>query len=276
MRTLSELAVGPVIAALDEQWHAIDTALSELSGDDWFRPTALPGWTVHDVVAHLIGTESKLAGIAPPEVHIDVHTLGHVHNEIGVFNEKWVEGLRGRSGAEMLERFRDITGRRREALSAMTEDDFAAPAQTPIGSQPYGRFMRLRLFDCWMHEHDIRDATGTSGDEGGARGELAFEEIHGAMGYAVGKLGQAPEGSRIAIELTGPLAHTIRVAVADGRATVVPELTDPPTATLTLDSRLFTRLCGGRTPARDHLDEITLGGDTAVARRIADHLAFTI
>lgn len=273
---MSEFAVGPIIAALDEQWHAIDTALSELPGDDWFRPTALPGWTVHDVVAHLIGTESMLTGIAPPKIGIDVHALGHVHNEIGAFNEEWVEGLRGRSGAEMLERFRDITGRRREALSAMSEEDFDAPAQTPIGSQTYGRFMRIRLFDCWMHEHDIRDAAGTSGDEGGTRGELAFEEIHGAMGYVVGKRGRTPEGSRIGIELTGPLAHTIRVAVTDGRATLVPELAEPPTTTLTLDSRLFTRLCGGRTQARDHLDEISFGGDTAVARRIADNLAFTI
>jgi hypothetical protein len=36
----------------------------------------LPGWCVHDVVAHLIGVESMLEGVATPEADIDVSTLG--------------------------------------------------------------------------------------------------------------------------------------------------------------------------------------------------------
>ena len=31
---------------------------------------------------------------------------------------------------------------------------------TPAGPDSYGRFMRVRDFDCWMHQHDIRDAVG--------------------------------------------------------------------------------------------------------------------
>ncbi len=46
-------------------------------------------------MAHLIGTESILAGEDTPHVDIDVHALGHVHNEIGALNERWVESLRG-------------------------------------------------------------------------------------------------------------------------------------------------------------------------------------
>ena len=53
--------------------------------------------------------------------------------------------------------------------------------------------MRIRLYDCWIHEHDIRDALGVPGDEGGTRGELAFAEIDGAIAYLVGKKGKAPE-----------------------------------------------------------------------------------
>ena len=61
-----------------------------------------------------------------------------------------------------------------------------------------------------------------------------------------------------------------------GRAALVPALSGEATSTITLDSGLFARLAGGRVRAFDHLDEITLGGDTTVGRRIVDNLAFTI
>ena len=31
---------------------------------------------------------------------------------------------------------------------------------TPAGKDTYGRFMQIRVFDCWLHEQDIRDALG--------------------------------------------------------------------------------------------------------------------
>ncbi|SED34601.1 maleylpyruvate isomerase family mycothiol-dependent enzyme [Rhodococcus koreensis] len=264
-----------ILDALFEEWDVLDDVLSSLSGDAWFTPTALPGWTVHDVTAHLIGTESLLAGISAPHTTIDVRGLAHVRNEIGAFNEQWVEGLRGCSGTEMLERFRMIVARRRSELGEMTDEMFAAETTTPVGPAPYLRFMRIRVFDCWMHELDLRDALGLPGDEGGLRGETAFAEIAGAVAFLVGKRGKAPDGSRITLELTGPLARNIHIAV-DGRAAVVDELPSEATTTVTLDSRLFTRLAGGRTTAADHRDEIALRGDTDVGKRIVDNLAFTI
>ena len=85
----------------------------------WQAQTPLPGWTVHDVTAHLIGTESMLQGVATPEADVDVSTLKHVRNDIGVMNERWVRKLRGVSAADMLEKFRATTAQRREALSGM-------------------------------------------------------------------------------------------------------------------------------------------------------------
>ncbi|HEY5855049.1 MAG TPA: maleylpyruvate isomerase family mycothiol-dependent enzyme [Aldersonia sp.] len=265
---------GAVTNALLQQWDAIDEALAPLSEEQWLTPSVLPGWTVHDVVSHMVGTESMLLGEQPPVTHVEPHAA-HVHNEIGAFNERWVEGLRDRTGAQMLESFRDTTGRRRTALAALTPDEWAAESWTPVGKDSYGRFMRIRLFDCWMHEHDIRDALGVPSDEGGTRGELAFAEIDGAIGYLVGKKGKAPDGSRVEIELTGPLARTIRVAV-DGRAQRVDAFDASPTTTITLDSRLFVRLTGGRTTAEAHIDEISIAGDRTLGKQIVHHFAFTM
>lgn len=263
----------PVTAALFDEWSVLDGLLAGLDDSQWLAPSPLPSWTVQDVTSHIIGTESFLLGEKPPHVDIDIKALPHVHNPIGELNERWVQELRPKSPAEMLELFREVTGKRREILTAMTEEEWNTLGPSPIGEAPYGRFMRVRVFDCWMHELDIRDAVGIAGDEGGPRGELAFNDILEAIGYIVGKRGKAPEGSRISIELTGDLARTINVTV-DGRAKLVETLDAPPTAMLRLDSGLFVRLCGGRTTVAEHNDEIELSGDLEVAQRIADNLKF--
>ncbi len=74
-------------------------------------PTSLPGWDVHDVVAHVIGTESMLQGVGTPEADVDVSTLKHVRNDIGVLNERWVRKLRGLCPAELLEQLPHDDGR---------------------------------------------------------------------------------------------------------------------------------------------------------------------
>ena len=49
------------------------------------------------MLAHVIGTESMLQGAATPEADVDMSTLKHVRNDIGVLNERWVRKLRGLS-----------------------------------------------------------------------------------------------------------------------------------------------------------------------------------
>nr|WP_241387170.1 maleylpyruvate isomerase family mycothiol-dependent enzyme [Rhodococcus sp. CH91] len=270
-----EFPVDTIRPLLIEQFGALDDVLSGLTDDEWDASTTLPGWTVKDIAAHLIGTESMLAGIDAPGVDRDVRSLPHVRNDIAAFNELWVESLRPVPGPEVLSRYREIVARRTDELSAMSQEDFEKESTTPVGPAPYGRFMRIRVFDCWLHELDICDALGRSGTEGGPRAELASTEIFGAVPFVVGKRGKAPEGARITIELSGPLARTIHLEV-HGRATVVPELSQPATSTIAMDSSLFVRLAGGRLRAEDRLGDIVLHDDTEVGRRIVDNLAFTI
>lgn len=260
---------------LIEQWQVIDSLLSQLDGDDWFSPTNLPGWTVRDVVAHLIGTESMLSGIEPPTTGIDVHALPHVRNDIAAHNERWVEALRLTPPPQLLDHYREITSTRTKFLRTLSESDWNAETLTPVGPAPYGRFMRIRLFDCWVHELDIRDAVSAPTDEGGPRTEMAFTEITSSLGFAVGKRGKAPDGSRISFVLGGASPRELHVAV-DGRASVVPTLDGPATTTIRMSAELFTRIACGRVRAADHRDEITSDGDREVGKRIVDNLAFTI
>jgi uncharacterized protein (TIGR03083 family) len=266
-----------VVNGLSAVWQDIDDLVGTFDDMQWQAQTSLPGWSVRDVVAHVIGTESMLQGGGTPEDDVDVSILDHVRNDIGVMNERWVRKLKALPTAELLGTFRTVTAERRGALAAMPDDAWNGITATPAGPDSYGRFMRVRIFDCWMHEHDIRDAVGQpASDPAGPPADFALDEVAASMGFVVGKLGGAPDGSRVAIELTGPLQRTINVRV-DGRAKVVDDFGgESPTATITLDGVLFTRLAGGRTPLAQHVDAISYRGDEAVGRRIVEHLNYVI
>lgn len=278
-RCITTLDKPDVLAGLFAAWDSIDALLACQPQGGWQALTPLPGWNVQAVVSHIIGTESFLQGIAPPQPDIDVKSLEHVRNDIGAMNECWVRQLSGESGSSVLQRYRAVTEARRTALRGMSDDEWNASTPTPAGMDSYGRFMRIRVFDCWMHEQDIREAVARppSDDElDGPASRLSLDEIAATMGFVVGKLAQAPDGARVEFDLTGPLARSIRVSV-DGRAQLVDDFGGrQPTVTVRVDALQFTRLAGGRPMCPVRPQDIELGGDKDVAARIVERLNFVI
>ena len=263
-----------IVDLLGGEWSVIADLLAGLDDAAWASP-ALPGWDVHDVVAHLIGTERTLAGAQHPDIPADGEVGEHVRNDIGRVNEAWIVALRDRPHAGLLADFRAVTAERLASLRAMPAEEFHAPSWTPAGQATYARFMQIRIFDCWMHEQDIRAAVAMPGHAGGPVAEQALDEVVAAIGYIVGKRGRAPDGSSVRIRLTGPVERDLLVVV-DGRARPVEALDGEPTASLALSSLLFMRLAGGREDAGAAMDRIELGGDLTLARQLATNLAYTI
>jgi uncharacterized protein (TIGR03083 family) len=165
-----------------------------------------------------------------------------------------------------------VIAERRVALAGMDQTDFDTESFTPAGPDSYGRFMRVRVMDMWMHEQDVRQAVGRPGHEDGRAPQAALDEMTAALGYVVGKRAGAPPGSRVRFELTGPMARRVDVEVGD-RARVVDALAGDPTVTLTLPGHLFTRLCGGRgaDPAT-----VVVDGDPGLGEAIVTHMGFMI
>jgi uncharacterized protein (TIGR03083 family) len=278
-RAVTVLDKSEVLNGLFAVWDDIDALLAGMPETEWLATSPLPGWDVQGLVAHVIGTESFLEGIAPPEPDIDVKALDHVRNDIGAMNECWVRHFGAQPSSSVLQRYREVTEGRRKVLQAMSEEDWNAETMTPAGPESYGRFMRIRVFDCWMHEQDIRLAIQRPSSDAelvGAPSRLSLDEVAATLGFVVGKLAKAPDGSRIYFDLTGPLARGIRVNV-DGRAAVVEDFGgQEPTATVRVDALQFTRLAGGRPMCPARPQDVELGGDQDVAARIVERLNFVI
>ena len=263
-----------ILTGLTEAWGLWDAFGEGLSDADWSTPSRCPGWTVQDNLAHIVGTEYMLDGRPSPEIEV---SGDHIKHAIGAANEKWVESMRPMSGPEVLAAFREISAKRLADLDAMSDEEFTAEGWTPVGEAPYGRFMAIRVYDAWLHLQDCREPLGMPGDESGLPAEMSIDEVGTAIGYIIGKKGGAPDGSRVEVTLTGPVERVLRVAV-DGRASAVDEFDGPPTATLALSSSDFAALTGGRADPGPYLADgrVVLGGDEALARQLAENLAFTI
>jgi uncharacterized protein (TIGR03083 family) len=188
-----------------------------------------------------------------------------------------VEANRPLPGPTVLAGFESVVERRLTALDAMTQAEFDKPTWTPVGrDETYGRFMRVRHYDCFLHEHDIRLAVGLADRDAPAHVRSALDETAVAIGYIVGRKARMPAGSRVRIELTGSVAATYLVVVNE-RAEVVEVLDGEPTVGLKLPVMLFLRLTGGRVDPAPHLDDdIVLEGDRELATRLASNLAYTI
>ena len=261
-----------LVAALDAQFDSLLELGRDLTAEQWEAPSEVPGWSVKDNFSHIIGTELMLLG--RPDDQIDIGAPDHLRNDIGKFNEVAVATRRNRSGPEVLAEFAMVAGERKAALHAMTEDDFDAESFTPAGQDTYGRFMQIRVFDCWIHEQDCREALDLPGHHRGPAVEVTLDEMTTAMGFVVGKKAGATEGQSVRFELRGPTERTIDVRV-DGRAAVVDDLEDP-TTTITLPTTLWIRYAAGRRTADLDSGDIRIQGDEDLARRVLENAAYTM
>lgn len=259
-------------SALIEQWAQLRSLAGQLDDDAWRRASILPGWNVADVFAHIIGTESLLAGRPVPD--LDVSDAAHVHNPIGELNERWLRHFAATSRPALIDAFDEIVAVRTAALTAMSQSDFDAETLTPAGPDSYGRFMRVRIFDCWMHDVDLRDSVQLAPPTHERPARWAVTEIFASLPYVIGKRAGAPQGTRVRVTVAGATSATARVEV-DQRARLVDDFGSATAdCTLTVDAVELARLVGGRSTANPM--SITVAGDTDLGARIVDSLDYVI
>jgi len=254
--------------ALAETWSSLAGVCSDLSDAQWETATECPGWSVKDQLSHLIGIERALGGDAAPAWE---GPLGeHVKNDFAVSNEPWIAVRRRATGPVVLAEFEEVTAGRLGALRRLGADEWSRVGWSPVGPVPQAEFMRVRVFDSWVHEQDVRQALAQPGGSGGLASGLALGRVQGAMPFVVGKKAAAPEGTVVRFDVHGPGAdaRTFDVGVEGGRAAVVHGR--PPSVTLTMSSVDFTRLGCGRAGADRLVAEGRLGvrGDAALGEAV--------
>ncbi len=234
------------------------------------------GWSVRDVLSHVIGVEAGLLGEPVPEV--DVSHLTHMRNPIAEANER-VGGVHCGAcpGTRCWPGWRTWRAAGWPLLDAMTQADFDAPSWTPAGrDETYGRFMRIRHYDCYLHEQDIRLALGLPARESAADLASALDEVATGLGYIVGRRAGCPRAPGCAS--TSPARWP---APTWSGSTAGPRWSSRSTATRPSGSS-WGPCASSASPGDAHdagtapADGVTFTGDRALGEQLVANLAFTI
>ena len=265
-----------IIDALDQTWTSIDRVVRPQLGESYDAATPCPGWSVRDVLSHLLGFEVMLHGGAVPDYRGEWPS--YVRNPIGEINEAFVAAHRHEPGREVLDQFRDATRRSLRALRELDDAGWERVGWSPEGEQPYHRFQEMRVLDSWIHLQDIRDALLQPEDDHGPGEEIVINRFESSLPYVIGKKMKAPEGTTVLVNLSGRLARTILIGIADGRAAPLGSSAMPPTLEITTPVALFWRRAAGRIGAQAFLgaSATDVRGNRELAERFAEALSIMI
>jgi len=257
------------VRAFEQTVRAVIGLGEGLTDAEWELPTPCPGWTVKDIVSHLVSAEELFLG-DPLPAH-DLPDLPHVQNELGRMVEIGVDVRRPLPGAEVLEQLRVVLDRR---LATLREVDPADEAPQPDGRQgDYSRLMMFRAFDCWIHEQDIRQATGRPGGLDALAGAATWTVLRPGLPFVVARRAGAAPGQSVAFEITGAREYSAEVVVDENGRGVLGDVSGEPTARVRLDWEDYVRLAAGRCGPREV--KAVVEGDRELARRVLESMAVT-
>ena len=139
-------------------------------------------------------------------------------------------------------------------------------------------FMHIRIFDCWVHEQDIRRAVGRPGHLDGPVAEHSVGRIATALPFVVGKKAQAPNGVTVVFAVTGAAGRTLSIGVEGGRARVLDMPPTNPTVRLTMDVETLNCLGCGRWDPGHVLStgKVQITGDQGLGETIVRQMNFMI
>ncbi|MDT0342257.1 maleylpyruvate isomerase family mycothiol-dependent enzyme [Streptomyces litchfieldiae] len=258
----------PSIDAWTQTIEAISELVSSLVDGEWNRPTECPGWSVRDVVSHVIGGECEALG-DPRPIHTLPRDLYHVTDETTRYLEVQVDVRRHHTGPEMtseleytiIRRARQLRNERRKP-----EDVISHPL---YGKMTLADFLDVRVFDIWTHEQDIRRALRRPGGLDSPAAHIARDVLLERLPKVIAEDAGAPKKSAVVFDVSGPVEflRTVRVD-ENGNGTVDSSPSLGPIVTFTTDWETFSRLVGGRVRAKKVADKLKVEGEAALADRI--------
>lgn len=248
----------------------IEDLLRGLDADDWSRPTDCPGWTVHNVAAHLAALEAELAGAPGP--HLD-QAAAAMSNVSDTYTQAGVEERRDRNPEQLIAEFTEAVRRRAVELETNPPTDpDATPPRNPGGiGWDWKTLLRNRVIDLWVHEQDIRRAVDRPGDLDTPAAQITAKSFLATLPFVIGKRAGAEPGSTVVVVVDGrESAYEVN---AQGRCHRVDAPPRSPAVRLEMDTETLGLLGAGR---RDPLTvDVGITGDRGLAERILRGLAVT-
>jgi uncharacterized protein (TIGR03083 family) len=267
------VTVHPSLNSYIDAWthsiEAISDLVTPLADSEWNRATACPGWSVRDVVSHVIGVECEMLG-DPRPIHTLPRDLYHVTDELTRYLEVQVDVRRCHTPPEMTSELEYTIIRRSRQLRNETRDPETIVRGALGGAEvTLERCLRTRAFDVWVHEQDLRRALRKPGNLDSPGAIVTREVLLDALPKVVAKDAGTPANSAVVFDVHGPVEfmRTVRVD-AEGRGSIDGSPSLGPAVTLALDWETYVLLACGRTNPEAVAERVKIEGDQDLAQAI--------
>ncbi|NEC44322.1 maleylpyruvate isomerase family mycothiol-dependent enzyme [Streptomyces sp. SID8016] len=255
--------------------EAIAELVKPLPEAEWNRRTPCPGWSVRDIVSHVIGMECEMLG-DPRPIHSLPRDLYHVQSDFARYMEMQVDVRRHHTSPEILAELEYVLIRRARQIRNESRSPEAV-VRAPLGTeQTLEKALNLRAFDVWVHEQDLRATLGQPGNLDSPGALVTRDLLLAGLPKVVAKSAGAPPNSAVVIDVHGPVEflRTVRVD-AEGRGSIDGSPSLGPAVTLSLDWETYVRLACGRVRHTAVADRIKVEGDQELATAILANFAVT-
>lgn len=152
------------LAPVVRQRRRLEAMLVDLQPAQWATPSRCAGWTVQDVVAHLVGVNSFWNG------SVQAGLAGTPTRFLANFDPAatpplMVNSMSALSTAQILEQFKASNDALLSTLSELNDEQWGMLAESPPGHVSIRLVAHHALWDCWVHERDVAIPLGIHTDE---------------------------------------------------------------------------------------------------------------
>ncbi|MFE9764333.1 maleylpyruvate isomerase family mycothiol-dependent enzyme [Streptomyces sp. NPDC005808] len=248
---------GPELASLLD-------VLRALRRNEWSK-AAVPGWTVQDIAAHILGDYHGRLGWST-ESHQRARAAGETLEAfIHRVNQEWIDLYADHSPAELIEAL-ELAGTQVTRQFEGTDLHATGLGVSWAGIDPAPKWLDIarEFTEYWTHRQQIRQATGQNTDPEPNALSAVLDTFMRALPHTLRDT-PAPAGTQLQVTIDEPAIGTWTVTATADRWSLTDTPTGRPTATVRLDPETAWRLCTRSIDPGTALDRARISGERRLA-----------
>ena len=144
--------------------HQLIDVLEALTPEEWDLPTPCPGWSVHDLAAHILGDEVGQLSMGRDDYHaslIAASDWAGLVRGLNDLNEQWVTAMKRLSPRLMIDLMKS-TGEQVNLYLQSLDPHSTGPVVSWAGPGPAPTWLHIarEYTERWHHQQQIREAIG--------------------------------------------------------------------------------------------------------------------
>ncbi len=222
--------------------------LESLKSEEWDMPTPCPGWSVHDLAAHILGDDIAQLSMGRDEFNaslINTDDWKDLVAGLNILNEQWVKAMKRVSPRLMIDLLRSNGGQASGYLQSL-DPYTVGPVVNWASLKPAPMWLHIarEYTERWHHQQQLREAVGIpllTGQDWLAPVLAAF--VHG-LPRTYSEV-HAPTGTTVQVTISGASGRTWSVARTGSEWVLCDNEVPESAACVTIDEvdawKLFTK-----------------------------------